>query len=681
MVAPSSADGGLIVKLLAISLLTVAVGCGAPQSPGAQNPDPEPDPTQYLPDCDPLMGTSLTCALPWPSSQFLIKDPARKTGYTLRFGATTLPATLAGAHIQPEPYRKLDGYGVGTPIITLFPHLDISGLATEDHLERSLAADAAILLYEDSGGSVRRLPYFVELDAAAFDPGQQVLYVRPAVLLKEGTRYVVAMRNLHEVSGKAIAPARPFLRLRDGKTADVPQLQARQERFEQVFATLEAQGVPRASLTLAWDFVTASHEALHGDLLHMRDDALQRVGAQGPLLSVTKVTEFVPKSDGSGRPVDENIAVELEGTFAAPSYLTDWTMGSFTGSQLGRDGKGQVQASGTRSARFWVRIPYSAVDGKSTPHGLVLYGHGLLGAGDQVRGSFNSQIANQNNLIFFAADLTGMAEDDGPMVPSLVADLSRFPSLADRLHQGLTEWIVLCRAMRAQLDKLPALGKWKVKVNPDELFYSGISQGGIFGASFVALSPDVKRGHLGVPGNNYSLLLQRSTDFENFFLILASSYSFPPDQAVTLAAMQQLWDATDPVSHYRHLMVEPHPGNTPHQVLLGPARGDYQVAVVSNEILARSGLGVQLMAPYDGSRKVFGTTEQAYPYVGSGVVLWHFGNPWPPAGNQPPSDPPGDPHGKPRREAGNSRQMVHFFRTGEIIDVCAGLPCGPDMHP
>ncbi len=274
-----------------------------------------------------------------------------------------------------------------------------------------------------------------------------------------------------------------------------------------------------------------------------------------------------------------------------------------------------------------------------------------------------------------------MAEDDGPVVPSLVADLSRFPSLADRLHQGLVEWLVLCRAMRAQLDSLPELGKWKVKVNPDELFYSGISQGGIFGATFVALSPDVKRGHLGVPGNNYSLLLQRSTDFENFFLILASSYGWPPDQAVALALLQQLWDATDPVSHYRHLMAEPYPGNTPHQVLLGPARGDYQVAVVSNEILARSGLGVQLMAPYDGARHVFGAPEQSYPYVGSGIVLWHFGNPWPPPGNQPPSDPPGDPHGKPRREEGNSRQMVHFFRTGEIIDVCAGLPCGPDMNP
>ena len=86
------------MKLLVIPFLLVAVGCSAPDSPGVNSPDPDPDPTQYLPDCDPLMGTSLTCALPWPSSQFLVEDPARKTGYTLSFGATTLPATLAGVH-------------------------------------------------------------------------------------------------------------------------------------------------------------------------------------------------------------------------------------------------------------------------------------------------------------------------------------------------------------------------------------------------------------------------------------------------------------------------------------------------------------------------------------------------------------------------------------------------------
>ncbi len=663
------------MKLFAVSLFTVATLAGCGDAAPGQSPDP--DPTTYVADCDPLMGTPLSCALPWPSSQYLVADTTRTTGYTLTFGATSLPASVTGVHIRPDAYRKLDGYGIGTPIIVLFPNLDVAGLATEDHMERSLAADASVLLFEDSGGTLKRRPYFVELDVNAFDPTQQVLYVRPGVILKEATRYVVAFRNLHEIGGKTIPPSRPFTRLRDGKTSDVAQLAARQARFDKVFAALESQAVPRDTLTLAWDFVTASNEALHGDLLHMRDDGLQRLGAKGPPLTVTKITEYARTSDGSGRPVDENIALEVEGTFAVPNYLADWTLGSFTGSQLNRDGKGVVTPSGTRAPKFWVRIPYSAIDGKSTPHGVVLYGHGLLGEGTQVRGDFNSKMANHDNLIFFASSLTGMADEDSLGVPSIVGDLSRFPSLADRLHQGLVEWILLTRAMREQLDALPELAKWKIKVNRDEVFYSGISQGGIFGASYVALSPDVKRGHLGVPGNNYSLLLQRSTDFQNFFTILAGSYGWPPDQAVTLSAMQLLWDATDPVSHYRHIAAEPYPGNTPHQVILGPARGDYQVAVVSNEILARSDLGVPLMAHYDSERQVFGTTAQSYPYVGSGTVLWHFGNPWPALGNQHPSDSFGDPHGKPRREAGNSQQMVHFFRTGEIIDVCNNTPCGP----
>ena len=71
--------------------------------------------------------------------------------------------------------------------------------------------------------------------------------------------------------------------------------------------------------------------------------------------------------------------------------------------QYSEVGPSTISNFGTRAPRFWVRIPYSAIDGKSTPHGLVLYGHGLLGAGDQVRSDFNSKIANQNNLITLLA--------------------------------------------------------------------------------------------------------------------------------------------------------------------------------------------------------------------------------------------------------------------------------------
>ena len=43
--------------------------------------------------------------------------------------------------------------------------------------------------------------------------------------------------------------------------------------------------------------------------------------------------------------------------------------------------------------------------------------------------------------------------------------------------------------------------------------YDGNSQGGILGGVLVAVSPDVKRGVLGVTAMNYSILLNRSVDF------------------------------------------------------------------------------------------------------------------------------------------------------------------------
>jgi hypothetical protein len=82
------------------------------------------------------------------------------------------------------------------------------------------------------------------------------------------------------------------------------------------------------------------------------------------------------------------------------------------------------------------------------------------------------------------------------------------------------------------------------------------------------------------------------------------------------------------------------------------------------------------MAGY--GKEVFGLTEQPFPYTGSGVVLYDYGNPWPTPGNEPHRDDLGDPHSKPRKEPWHQEQMIHFFRTGEIKDVCGGDGCTPD---
>ena len=60
-------------------------------------------------------------------------------------------------------------------------------------------------------------------------------------------------------------------------------------------------------------------------------------------------------------------------------------------------------------------------------------------------------------------------------------------------------------------------------LNTSQLFYNGNSQGGIMGGALTAVSPDFTRASLGVPAMNYSVLLPRSVDFDQFAAIL-----YPP---------------------------------------------------------------------------------------------------------------------------------------------------------
>jgi hypothetical protein len=628
-------------------------------------------------DCDPLDEHS--CAMPWPSNLYLRTDAARPTGYALRFGPTSLPQNRRGHFVDASSLSFMDGYGVGTPIMTIIPRVDIASLATEDHIERSIADDSPTLLFEVAGTMLRRVPHWVELDVNESDADKKTLFLRPAVILKENTRYIVAFRNLRTTAGAAVTPSRAFTLLRDGMGANDPRLAPRQARFTQMFTALEGAGVPRASLTLAWDFNTASSAALHGRMLAMRDDALMRVGPQGPAITINDVRTFLRADDGSGRPFDANIGLELGGTIEVPDYTVErrYPEVPMPGRELNLDAMGRPVAQGTTTVPFIVRVPHSALGGE--PHGLVLYGHGLLGSNEEVRAGHLGTFANTNRFILVAASLAGMSEADIGTVFTALNDMSYFRAVGQRLHQGMIQWVLLARAVRERLGAVEALTSRNVRVNRDELYYSGNSQGGIFGGTFMAVSPDVTRGHLGVPGNNYATLLHRSTDFVAYFTVLRGVYAEASDLAVVLGYTQLQWDGTDSVSYLRHISAEPFANTPSHAVILGPAKGDYQVAVVTNEIAARTDIGIPLMANYDRERMPWGCTQAAYPRRGSGVVLYDFGNAWPTIGNHPPArDMAGDPHESPRRSTVHQRQIANFFRTGEIIDVCGGDGCRPD---
>ncbi len=656
-------------------------------------------------ECDPLMPAS--CALPWPSNLYLKADASRKTGYTLQFGEKSLPLNTDGEPIDPMPYTRLDGYSVGSALLVQFPRVDISGLAHQSSIGLSVEATANVLWLEvDAAGKLlRRIPYFVELDqrpngpSGAIDPVLQVLMVRPGVVLDYGRRYVVAFRNLKDTLGKPMPRSPAFQALLDGKATG--KLAERQARFQEIFKILADNGVKPDELTLAWDFVTESSEALHEPILEMRDKSLAVVGALGPDITVTGIKEYaLTEKDGA------DMAFDVTGTFRAPSFVTPHALGG-DGAQAWRfnlDAQGKLAQNGWRDSKFWIRVPRSCLEGKNQCD-LVQYGHGLNGSGHEIFQSWVAPHANARHLVYFSSNMIGMSEEDSTTIIALFFHLTEFAALPERVTQGLIEHLLLARTMQARGDELEPLAKRGVQLSGN-MYYSGNSQGGIYGQTLLAIHTQITRGHFGQPGVNYSMLMERSADFEDYLPLFLNGYPDRRDQVVILATIQLLWDLVDPVAYVRHIEQDPLPGTPKHTALAVVHPGDFQVDPVTDEISVRSGY-YKLMAHY--GRPVYGVTEVAYPQTTSALVAVDFGNTWGDTGNLPTGAEPGlqcgadnvpggkcrgkslcdpkgtfepctleDPHDRAHGLDAHNDQMVHFFHTGEIADFCGGDGCAPE---
>lgn len=706
-IAPWTPGGSL--WLLAAATAALTLGCNTDDeldgAPAADEPSPPsmfmptPEPTVELgsPDCDPL--DPAVCSFPWPSSQYLVPDDSRATGYQLSFGETTLPKTVVyDRHINPVPFRYLDGYGLGTPIMAMFPGVDAALLPNELAIADSVADGAAAMLLEVTDDGVRRVPFWIDVDQQSPEGEAPAVVMHPAEVLRNDTRYIVAFRDLQTADGEPIPPGEVFALLRDGATDGLDRLAARQARFDEIFALLEGEGVDLATLNLAWDFHTASVDALTGRMVAMRDEAFDIVGPEGPEMTVTGVDRYSPDPENEeGLEYNPFVAVRLNGTFRVPHYMTqDEEHEGVRGWIFNLDEDGQPAQNEWRDANWYVSIPYAALEG--TPHGLINHGHGFFGDAKDVAdlgwtrpcghypprecGWYHGQLGQHGQFISYAADLTGMSQEDRDVfVFATLTDVSKFTWITERLHQGMLEYLLLARAMEGSFRALPEVAELNLNLTEGEHYYWGISQGAIFGSTFMALSPEVDRGVFGVSGNNYAVMMDRSRNFAPFFAILASAYPSRNDQLLISAVTQLLWDATEGTSYWRHVSAEPIDGDGPDQVLVDVARGDYQVSLLTQELVARTpDIGLKVMANYDDERPVALVEEQPYPYTGSGLTNWHFGNAWPPVGNIPPMEDPenGDPHESARRMDAMNELMTHFYRTGEIIDVCGGGTC-PDL--
>jgi hypothetical protein len=672
---------------------------------------PKPIDLSRAADCD-FIGQQQgsLCLLPFPDDYYTAADPSTATGRRIDFHAAAMPANAGGTHIDPGPYLRNDGFSPGQGIVLKVPGLDTAaaqqqtGAAPLNHLGRYSEPDAPVVVIDAATG--QRQPIWVEIDSNASTPAATALEIHPAVNFASGHRYIVALRNLKDGAGQPIAAPEGFRYYRDQLPSNEGPINAQRSRFESVFTTLRSAGIRRSNLYLAWDFTVASDENIAARELHIRNDALASLGdstpgngsmdGTAPDFQVTQVDDFTPADD-------PEIARRVRGTYTVPCYLQPdcGPGGSF---QLGADGLPSRNAGNDWTANFDCIIPRTAIDGP-TPAAVrpAIYGHGLFGSASEVfNADIQQELANTYGFILCATDEIGMSGGDVGNTVSILNDLSKFPQLADRLQQGLLNEIFLGRLM-AMPSGFASDGAFHVDgstssdsvIDDTELYYQGSSQGGIMGGALTAVDPDYTRAVLNVPAMNYSVLLPRSVDYDEFAVFLNAAYTDELSRPLILSLIQMLWDRGEPNGYANRMTSNPLPGMPAHKVLMNVALGDHQVTNFQSDVEART-IGASTHTPiidagrwpdYDILWNVPAITS--YPFDGSAVVYGDIGpvrpNPSPPPDEIGVPHPPltntpnregEDPHGAPRGAPLALQLISDFLRpNGAVTNPCGASAC------
>jgi hypothetical protein len=650
------------------------------------------------------------CMLPFPDDLHTVAERGSETGRRVAFDEAAMPRNALGAAVAAADYNLNDGFSPGQTIVVKVPGLDTpEALAATDpvslsRLGRYTEKQSPVVVVDTETND--RWPIWVEIDSNASTPERTALLIHPAKNFEAGHRYTVGMRKLRDGAGTKLEAPEGFRYLRDALPVKDPVVKAQRKRFDKVFRDLRKAKVKRRNLYLAWDFTVSSDENVAGRMLHIRNDAFAQLGdtdlsdvqVQGgsPSFAVTSVENFTPAQD-------PEMARRIRGTYEVPCYLVP---NCEPGGRFQLNGEGLPTRNGTFSAEFSCGVPHAAVDAPgAVPGRPQVYGHGLLGSASQATSSDQQILGQAHNFVICATTTIGFSSGDVPNIASrILPNLANFPELTDRVQQGLLNTLFLGRLMihangfvsNSAFHTDGATVASPPVLDTSRLYYHGNSQGGILGGAATAVAPDWTRATLGVPAMNYSVLLNRSIDFDLYKLVLDPAYPDPLTQQLLLSMIQMLWDRSDP-NGYAYRMTDRPLENTPaHEVLLNVAFGDHQVTNWQADVEART-IGAQIHEPvvYDGRWPGVDVAWDiprisSYPFRDSAIVYWDSGptrpnpsNPTQLLGTDPPplTNTPNrtgaDPHGDPRVAPAEMQMVSDFLRPdaeSHITNTCNG-PC------
>jgi hypothetical protein len=620
--------------------------------------------------CNPFsMGDD--CFLPFPSLHFTEVDESSPTGRRLAYQSEYYYSPDGALDFDFSIVNFADGSSpIGPAFVNFGVDIDPSYLSGWNAQAETVEDGASIaLIHAETGESV---PILTEMDQAqriweTYDE-RHPLIIRPLGPMEFGARYfVVLTQELRDVDGQTLPESEVFAALRDGVLTTDETIEEMRPRYDAFFDLIEPRCWERDELLLAWDFQVASEESVLGPVRTIRDAITQEMDP----------TSFEYTFDTVQEDPNDSTAWLIEGTFYPPNYLLE-------DSTLDIDSDGVLHEQEDRYGYdFAMVVP--AVARERGALSLVLIGHGIFGTGaDMLASSWSGDIfhpmANDLGAVFIATDWIGLSGGDRDLIlEEVLPDVERVRVVTDRLVQSHGNNLALVEMALSSIisDPVIQVDHAQPLIDGDEVYYYGISLGGVQGAGQTALSPRISRSVLAVPGAGWAHLIQRSTQFEPLETLFDALYPDPLTQSLLLGMSQTFFDWSDP-GNLARLIADPDPGyEQTRTVVLQEAIGDCQVANITTDLLART-MGASHLE--EATDPVFGLETVASPYTGVALTQIRVQDSldayFPPDENTTPVMDNGVHNSGVLRDT-IFNQIFTLIETGELIHPCDG-PCDPD---
>lgn len=461
-----SRSQGRVAAVAALVLALVAGGCAlAPttRTPSVVGAPPRP--------C--AVAAARSCALPFPSDEFTVADPTTPTGRRVEIPDELFPASvlrMLGPGTTPsQAAQGADGFSAVTPIMFEF---------AEPVLPASLPADGGDVLAVFDLTTGERVPIRAEVPVEVIRHGapDTIVSAWPLTRFEFGHTYIARISDALRTHTGAPAPA--------------------------------AAGLARGS-----DPHVAS---LRDDLRRVEGDRWDGDAWD----SVRSATRFTVRSESNATSeLDLMVQVvrstdhPLRGVEVAPPVLIPDAAAVVTGEVRiddFRDEHGVARAAnGARDTwvRFVMVLPRHAAGPKGAP--VVIYGHGLTAAKETML--FTAATNARAGLATIGIDVPNHGDRQAGQGGYLldIANSAQLGRLASMPLQGVVDHVSLLMAVQDHLGQLElTVPAWldrpsspAVPLDTETILYEGTSMGGVLGAAFVALAPEIDGAFLQVAGS------------------------------------------------------------------------------------------------------------------------------------------------------------------------------------